>query len=221
MTAVERLTFRATETAEEFRLDFGEPLAVGELTVDGEPSDHVKRGKDLVVSHPVRADQRYELEISYSGTPEPVKVPVQRQDFDHTGWTITDSGETWTMQEPFGAFTWYAVNDQPADKALYDFTLTVPEPWTGVANGELLQVSDEAGLRSTTWHLAEPAASYLVTTAFGDFDMARDESASGVPITYWTPRSDPESARLSKAPQPRWPGWSICSVPTRSTRSAP
>ncbi len=198
LAAVERLTFRATETAEEFQLDFGEPLTVDQLTVDGEPADHVKQGKDLVVSHPVRADQRYELEISYSGTPEPVEVPVQREDFDHTGWTITESGETWTMQEPFGAFTWYAVNDQPADKALYDFTLTVPEPWSGVANGELLEVSDLDGVRTTTWHLAEPAASYLITTAFGDFEMTRDESASGVPITYWTPRSDPEIGEALK-----------------------
>ena len=109
--------------------------------VDDEPADYEKVGKDLVVSHPVGADQRYDLEIEYSGTPEPVEVPVQRDDFDHTGWTITDDGETWTMQEPFGAYTWYAVNDQPSDKALYDFTLTVPEPWTGVANGELIDVA--------------------------------------------------------------------------------
>ena len=26
------------------------------------------------------------------------------------------------MQEPYGAFTWYPVNDQPSDKALYDIT---------------------------------------------------------------------------------------------------
>ena len=190
----ELLTFRATETADEFQLDFGEPLEIEELLVDGEPADYEKVGKDLVVSHPVRADQRYELEISYAGTPEPVEVPVQRvATSTETGWTITRSGETWTMQEPFGAFTWYAVNDHPSDKALYDFTLTVPAPWTGVANGELLEVSEADGLRTTIWHLAEPAASYLVTTAFGDFDMTRDESESGVPITYWTPRSDPDT----------------------------
>ncbi len=192
LQAFERLTFRATETADQFQLDFGEPLEVEELVVDGEPADYEKVGKDLVVSYPVQADARYVLEITYAGTPEPVEVPVQRIDIDTTGWTITEDGETWTMQEPFGAFTWYAVNDQPADKALYDFTLTVPAPWTGVANGELLEVSEADGLRSTTWHLAEPAASYLVTSAFGDFEMTRDESESGVPITYWTPRSDPD-----------------------------
>ena len=35
------------------------------------------------------------------------------------------------MQEPYGAYTWYAVNDQPSDKALYDFTISVPAPWIG------------------------------------------------------------------------------------------
>ena len=30
------------------------------------------------------------------------------------------------MQEPYGAYTWYPVNDQPADKALYDFTISAP-----------------------------------------------------------------------------------------------
>ena len=42
------------------------------------------------------------------------------------------------MQEPYGAYTWYAVNDQPSDKALYSFTITAPAPWVGVANGELV-----------------------------------------------------------------------------------
>lgn len=191
LTGRERLTFRAAETADEFQLDFGEPLEVTELTVDGEAAEWSEDGKDLVISHPVEADQRYVVELSYSGLPDPVDAPVQRHDFSRTGWTVTQAGETWTMQEPYGAFTWYAVNDHPSDKALYDFTLTVPAPWTGVANGEMREVTDSEGLRTTQWHLAEPAASYLVTTAFGDFDMTRARSASGVPITYWTPRSKP------------------------------
>ena len=35
------------------------------------------------------------------------------------------------MQEPYGAYSWYAVNDQPSDKALYDFTITAPAPMVG------------------------------------------------------------------------------------------
>ncbi len=193
LTGAETLVFRATADAETVRLDLGEPLEVSDLRVDGEPVEHTREGKDLLVDHPVEADRRYELTLDYTGTPEQVSVPTTRSDFSSTGWTITDAGETWTMQEPWGAYTWYAVNDHPSDKALYDFTLTVPSPWVGVANGELVDRTEDAGATTTTWHLAEPAASYLVTTAFGDLEMTEDSSSSGVPITYWTPRDEPET----------------------------
>ena len=74
------------------------------------------------------------------------------------------------MQEPYGAFTWYAVNDQPSDKALYDFSVTVPSPWVGIANGVLTDQTEHRRADDvTTWHLAEPASSYLVTVASGDY----------------------------------------------------
>lgn len=191
LTGDEVLTFRATETAEQFQLDLGEPLEVGEVTLDGEPVEVDHTGKDLVVLAPVEADARYELALSYAGTPEPAEAPTTRSDFSTIGWTITPEGETWTMQEPYGAYTWYAVNDQPSDKALYDFTVTVPSPWVGVANGELVSRTEEGGVTETQWHLAEPAASYLVTLATGELTMTGDVSSSGVPITYWTPADQP------------------------------
>jgi len=202
LSGTEVLTFRATGTAGQFQLDLGEPLEVSEALLDGEPVDVEHRGKDLVVQAPVEEDERYELTLSYAGTPEPAAAPTTRSDFSTTGWTITDDGETWTMQEPYGAYTWYAVNDQPSDKALYDFTLTVPAPWTGVANGELRSRTEAGGVTTTRWHLAEPAASYLVTVATGDFTMTEDESASGVPITYWTPADEPKYLeRLRRTPE--------------------
>lgn len=185
LDARESLTFRATATAEEFRLDFGEPLEISAVALDGEETAYEREGKDLVVQAPVEEDGRYVLEIAYGGTPEPVPVPTARSDFSDTGWTITPDGETWTMQEPFGAYTWYAVNDHPSDKALYDFTLSVPSPMVGVANGELESKFDVNGVTTTEWHLAEPAASYLSTVAFGEFVEQQYESASGVPINTW------------------------------------
>ena len=190
LEGVETLVFRATTDADQFQLDLGEPLTVSELSVDGEPADFEEDGKDLVVRTPVEADRRYVLELHYSGTPRPVRAPTTRSDFDTLGWQVTDSRQSWTMQEPYGAFTWYAVNDQPSDKALYDFTISTPAPWVGVANGELVSQEDLDGDTVTRWHLDEPASSYLVTAAVGDYRMERDESASGVPITYWTERGN-------------------------------
>lgn len=186
LTGVERLRFRATDDAARIPLDLSDALTVREVRVDGAPAGHTRGGDDLRIDHPVEADRRYTVEIRYAGRPRPTPAPSRRADFRQgLGWNITDEHETWTLQEPFGAFTWYAVNDHPSDKALYDFSLSVPAPWSGVANGDLTSDTTEAGVRTTEWHLAEPASSYLITVAFGDFQVTELESASGVPIQIW------------------------------------
>jgi aminopeptidase N len=195
LTGVETLVFRATADAERFQLDLGTPLEVSAVRLDGEPVEHAHLGKNLVVRAPTTRDGRYTLVVEYAGTPRPVAAPTNRSDFSSLGWTITPDGETWTMQEPFGAYSWYAVNDQPSDKALYDFTITAPAPMLGVANGTLESRETGGGTTVTRWHLDEPASSYLVTVAIGDFRETRDRSESGVPVTYWTPRDRPSTVR--------------------------
>lgn len=189
LEAIETLTFRATDDAQQIQLDFDDALTIDSLTVDGEAAGFQQEDKDLTIEHPVTVDRRYVVELVYSGVPETYPTPSA----EHVGWRVTSEHETWTSQQPYGAFTWYAVNDQPADKAFYDFTLTVPEPWTGVANGELLETTDAAGLRTTEWYLAEPASAYLITVTFGDYTVEELESASGMPISLWFPTDDPGS----------------------------
>lgn len=202
LTGRETLTFRATADSPTIPLDFNEQLRIAEVVVDHEPAEFAVDGTQLRIDHPVRKDRTYELHLEYAGTPATAPAPSARQDFTQgVGWSITDEHETWTLQEPYGAFTWYAVNDQPADKAFYDFTLTVPAGWQGVANGQLTKST--TGERNTTnhWHLAEPASSYLVTVAFGDFQHTELESTSGVPIQVWTdPDGDPLPGGTDTAP---------------------
>ncbi len=194
LEAVQTFTFRATDDAARFQLDFNDVLEIDSLTVDGDEVEYEQSADDLVVDRAVEADEQYQVVLEYAGTPEPAEAPTSRDDFDGgVGWNITADSEVWTTQEPYGAHTWYAVNDQPADKALYDFTLTVPEPWTGVANGELTATDEADGLRTTTWHLAEPASSYLVTVAFADHTLTELTSDSGVPIQIWSLTDHPGS----------------------------
>jgi len=97
--------------------------------------------------------------------------------------------------------TWYAVNDQPSDKATYSFRITAPSPAVGVANGELVSRLERNGETVTSWELSSPASSYLVTIAIGDFTMTEAESASGLPMSYWTPAGQPQLIdRMREAP---------------------
>ncbi len=122
------------------------------------------------------------------------------------------------MQEPWGAYTWYAVNDHPSDKALYDFRITTPSPWTGDRERRAdLTHGRRGGSTVTEWHLDEPAASYLVTVAIGDYAMSRERSASGVPITLWVPRDRPSSSTVCAPPPRPSTGSRSVSVPTRSS----
>ncbi len=207
LEAAETVVFRAARTAGTVQLDLAANLEVGEVALDGESVEATHDGKDLVVATPVTVDSRHVLSLTYAGTPEPVRAPTSRGDFSTTGWSTTSDGRTWTMQEPFGAYSWYAVNDQPSDKAFYDVALEVPSPWVGVSNGTLTSRTEVDGTTRTEWSLRRPAASYLVTVATGPFSETTDEGPGGVPISYWTlPEAGPGVLRrLRVAPAAmRW-----------------
>ena len=95
-----------------------------------------RRGDDLVVAGHAAAGARVTLVVAYHGTPKPVPMPSGRGDFpEGLGLRAATGGEAWTMQEPYGAFTWYPANDQPSDEAIYDIAVTVPTGWAAVAQG--------------------------------------------------------------------------------------
>jgi aminopeptidase N len=99
------------------------------------------------------------------------------------------------MQEPYGAYSWYAVNDHPSDKAFYDVTIHAPKGEVGVSNGSLVSRRTTGQHTVTRWHLPEPAASYLVTIAIGHFTKSKATGPHHLPITYWTPTGRPGIAR--------------------------
>jgi len=202
LTASEAVVLRATTAADHLRLDLERQLVVSHVWLDGKPVAFTHASKDLVVSHDVAADSRHLLQLTYAGTPEPVKAPTDRSDFSTTGWTVAADGTVWTMQEPFGAYSWYAVNDHPSDKAFYDVTIRAPAGEVGVSNGSLLSRRTVDGRTVTRWHLAEPAASYLVTIAIGRFEHTTATGPHGLPISYWTPAGRPGiAARVRYAPK--------------------
>ena len=104
------------------------------VTLDGAAVTATIADNDLTVPGTSK-DAFATLVVRYHGTPTTVPMPSHRSDTEPLGLTVTKDGWLWTMQEPYGASTWYPVNDQPSDKALYDIAITVPEGWSAVATG--------------------------------------------------------------------------------------
>lgn len=180
------LTMRATTAVNEISLDFSDAYTVDAAMVNGAAERARRRGNDIVVPAVLTKDARTTLAVRYHGTPKAVPMPSERTDFpEGIGLRSAPDGEAWTMQEPYGAFTWYPANDQPSDEAVYDVAVTVPKGWTAVAHGQLIGVDSAESGDTYRWRAVDPVASYLATLALGRYTKRTDTGPRGLPITYW------------------------------------
>ncbi|MGH3446482.1 MAG: M1 family metallopeptidase [Nocardioidaceae bacterium] len=188
LTGATTLLFRVAEPTETVRLDLSSKLSVTKVRLDGGRSIDFSQADDglLMQTGALSEDTRHTLAIDYSGVPGPTPAPSLRPDMtEGLGWVVGADGSVYTFQEPYGAFTWYPVNDHPSDKALYDAQITVPNGDAAVFNGVL--EAKEPGESSTTWswHMEKPAASYLTTIAIGPYKQHKVTMPGGTPGSYW------------------------------------
>ncbi|MET7399405.1 M1 family metallopeptidase [Dactylosporangium sp. NPDC005572] len=176
------IRLRAVRAVPQVRLDFSSAYTVGKASVDGTAATAGFAGEDLTVDRPLAAGAVATLVVEYTGTPRTVPMPSHRGDAEPLGLTVTADGELWTMQEPYGASTWYPVSDQPSDKALYDIAVTVPDGWAGIASGTPQPQSGRTFEYTTT----QPVASYLTTLAVGRYTKTQVSGPRGLPVTVWT-----------------------------------
>ena len=99
----------------------------------------------------------------------------------------TDDG-AFVVNEPQGSPGWYPANDNPQDKATFDFAITVPEGITAIGNGRLLSKRTRDGKTTWRWLEDSPMAPYLATATNGVFEL-RSRTARQDPAL---PRGRPE-----------------------------
>jgi aminopeptidase N len=158
----------ATQNLSGFNLDFRHFYTISSVTVNGEPAHFARGGEqELKISpaDPLDSGSDFTVRVDYSGNPKPIKDP----DKSIEGWIPTDDG-AFVVGEPQGAPGWFPANDNPQDKATYDFNVTVPAGHTVMANGELVSHTTTAdGNETWRWREADPMASYLATATNGVF----------------------------------------------------
>ena len=77
--------------------------------------------RDHAADRDPRAARPSRVAVDYSGVPEVIVDPDQSIE----GWIPTDDG-AFVVNEPQGSPGWYPCNDNPRDKATFDFAVTVP-----------------------------------------------------------------------------------------------
>lgn len=193
LTGTATVLLRATSDVPTIVLDLGSSLAVDGVSVDGATVGAATGGDKLTIRAPLVADRPTVVVVRYHGTPRPVPMPTHRSDRVDLGMVVTGEHGLLSMQEPYGAFTWYPVNDLPSDKALYDIAVTVPAGWTAVASGTPsgapAQGSAQGPAHDSTstyrYTSTDPTASYLTTLAVGRYTLEQVEGPHGLPVSIW------------------------------------
>lgn len=213
LTGDATIHIRAVTATTQLSLDFSSAYTVDSATVNGTAATPTWNGADLVTPATVPAGEVATLQVRYHGRPATVPMRSGRGDFDEgLGLRSNVDNEAWTMQEPYGASTWYPANDLPSDEAVYDVSVTVPAGWAGVANGGLIGIVHDVkngadGEDTYRWSADDPVAAYLATLAVGRYTQITDTGPHGLPLTYWLRTGKDEAFEPAVRRTPELLGW--------------
>ncbi len=192
-------TIRATATQDLSRFDLDlRGFDISRLEVNGVAAAFTRDGQELVITPQsgLPAGAAFTVTVDYAGEPSVVTDPDQSIE----GWVPTDDG-AFVVGEPQGSPAWYPVNDNPRDKATFDFTVTVPEGLTVMANGVLVSQTSSGGATTWVWRESLPMAPYLATATLGRFDLTQYRLASGIPTYIAVDPTLSTSSVLRKLPE--------------------
>lgn len=161
-------------------LDLAASLAVHSVTTGaGEPVAFERVGHKLVLAGAgFEPGVTSQVVVRYGGSPGIVPTSTE---IGPIGWYDFATASV-TAGEPYGAHTWFPVNDHPSDKATYTFHLDVAEGLVGVANGELLESMIAGGRQRTSWTMPYPMASYLAVVAVDDFVLVESTPSGDIEV---------------------------------------
>ena len=183
---------RATESLGRLSLDFFGPR-VNEVRVDRQPVSFRRRSGKLIV-HPreeIAPGSEFAVSVRYSGRPPKITDPDQSQE----GWIPTDDGVL-AVGEPLGTAAWIPCNNIPADKARFEFAITVSDNLKAVANGRRGRSENRAAGVTFHWSERAPMSPYLAVL---DIGRGRIVASRVGRLPAWT-LVDPRLASGSRRP---------------------
>jgi aminopeptidase N len=194
---------RATQALSRLNLDFA-GQRVGDVSVDGRPTQWTRDGEELVVTprRPLREGERFLVRVShFTATPTEVgDDPASSAFFVHQDGSATAG-------QPFYEHFVYPSNDHPRDKASFTFRFDVPAGTTAVANGVLVGRWSEGGRTTWIYVQRQPMATELTQLAVGNFDVTSSRLQSGVLLRDVTPPAITEAMRPILAVTPAQIDW--------------
>jgi aminopeptidase N len=178
--AVAILNARSSQALGRFNLDLLK-FDISSVRVDGTEAGFAQEDGELIITPAavIPKDADFTVAVAYRGRPG---GGAEYGGIDYLeGWNFHPGGVI-VAGEPTGAETWFPSNNHPADKATFEFHITVAKPYTAAANGVLQETTDNGdGTRTFDWAMDNPMATYLSTVAVGRFELLEGASEAGRP----------------------------------------
>ncbi|MDH3604949.1 MAG: M1 family metallopeptidase, partial [Candidatus Tectomicrobia bacterium] len=105
--------------------------------------------------------------------------------------------QVWSQCQDEDARYWFPCFDSPNEKATTEITVTVPQPYFALSNGQLLDTTHDETARTSTYHWLQdqPHATYLMTLVVGEFSE-QTEQVGSLPVQWYvTPGRETDGQR--------------------------
>jgi aminopeptidase N len=164
------------------------------VSINGLPANFIQANDKLTITPrlPIPKDGVFLLNVAYAGVPDPLPDPTAPGAGLFLGW-FKYRNAAYVVSEPVGASTFYPANDEPTDKATFTFGVTVPQGYTGVANGFFAGSLPVGAKRRFQWLMLKPMTTWLATVHVNKFNLDLIRAPDGTPIRVYAPGSIPQS----------------------------
>ena len=170
-------------------------MRINTVKVNGKKAKYNYTNDKLTIALPktFAKDESYEVYINYVAQPEKVTQQGSAAISDAKGlYFINPDGtekdkptEFWTQGETESSSCWFPTIDSPNQKTTSEIYMTVPESFTTLSNGLLVDSKKaKKGKRTDHWVMKQKHAPYLVFMAGGPFKVVKD-SWNGKPVNYY------------------------------------
>lgn len=142
--------------------------------------------------------QKYTVYIEYTAKPDELQSGGSAAITSDKGLYFIDPDETvegkptqiWTQGETEASSCWFPTIDRPNEKMTEEILMTVPNKFTTLSNGLLVNTKTNSdGTRTDHWKMNQPHAPYLVMMAVGEFKVVTDKwkkkNGQEIDVTYY------------------------------------
>jgi len=143
-------------------------------------------GQKLAISldHIYQTGQKLTVVVNYAASP--------RQGLTFISPNAAGPGrpyQVWSQGESQTNHYWFPCYDYPNDKATCETITTADDKYMVISNGKLVDVKDNTGAHTRTWHwqMDEPYSSYLTSIIVGQFAEIEDHFKKVPIISYVYP----------------------------------